>query len=183
MHDDNPDVPIDRLLDNVARYFVARLAIERGGFALHAAGLLKDGRAHLLAGPSRAGKSTAVSMAENAVSLGDDMALAVPGPDGWLAPALPFDNSERIVHDPPEGLFPLAGIWRLHQASQTRVEHPPSSLAAASLMACAAFPWALPDLADPLLGQVKHAIDDGCFAHLHFSKEADFWGCLDADKN
>jgi hypothetical protein len=176
---DDSDEPLDRLLDNVLRYLTARLAIERGGFALHAAGLLRKGSVYLLAGPSRAGKTTAVAMARDAQSLGDDLALVVRGPDGWLAPALPFDNTERITHDPPRGLYPLAGIWRLHQAAATRIEQPPGSVAAASLMACTAFPWVLPELADPLLAHVKQLIDDGRFAHLHFSRDADLWAHLE----
>ena len=41
------------------------------------------------------------------------MALLRPGPRGWIAPALPFDNAERVDHEPPRGLFPVAGVWRV----------------------------------------------------------------------
>ena len=171
---DSSEESPERSLDNVLRYFTARLAIDRGGFAIHGAGVLNHGRAYLFAGPSRAGKSTAVALT-GATSLGDDLALVVPGKTGWVAPALPFDNSERIRHDPPPGLHPVAGIWRLHQARRTRVENPDGSLAVASLLGCTAFPWALPDLADPLLEQVKRFVQQYHFAHLHFSKDADLW--------
>jgi len=177
---DEPDEPVDRLLDNVLRYFAARFAVQQGGVAMHAAGLLRDGKAYVLAGPSRAGKSTAVSLAGTARSLGDDLALVVRRSGGWAVPALPFDNSERVVHEIQPGPHPLAGIWRLHQASNTRIEHPSRGLAVASLMGVTAFPWAVPELADPLLEQVKQLIDEGKFAHLHFSKGQEFWTHLDA---
>ena len=172
---DNADEPVDRILDNVLRYFTARYAIERDGLAMHGAAVLRDERAYVFAGPSRSGKSTAVSMSVPGRSLGDDLALVLPADEGWSVPALPFDNSERIVDDPPAGLFRLAGIWRLYQDQSHRVVQPPAALAVASLMGCAAFPWALPDLADPLLAIAGRLVADGAFAHLYFSKDPGFW--------
>ena len=171
--------PVERIVENVMRYLTARLALEQGGFAMHAAGVLRAGRASVLAGPSRAGKTTAVALSAPASSLGDDMAVVVPKKVGWCVPALPFDNAERIDHEPPEGLFPLAGIWRLHQAGRSRVEHPSRILAVASLMGCTAFPWALPEFAGLLLERVRRVVTEGLFAHLHFRKDADLWTQLD----
>ena len=142
-------------------------------------GILKSKhRAWLFAGPSRAGKSTVVRLLAPATSLGDDFGLVLPGEAGWGAPAVPFDNAECIDHTPPSGLIPVAGIWRLHQASATRTETPPSILAVASLMSCVAFAWALPEFTERLLEQVKRFVADGCFAHLHFHRGADLWATL-----
>jgi hypothetical protein len=175
---DQSSEPLERILDNATRFVVARLAIESGGFALHGAAVLHDGRAYLFAGPSRSGKSTAVALAAPALSMGDDFALVVRGRNGWAAPALPFDNSERIETPPPRGLHPVAGIWRLHQSEITRLEHPVTTLGVASLMGCTAFSWALPELSGDLLEQVKGLVLDGLFAHLHFSKNTDIWAAL-----
>ena len=80
-----------------------------------------------------------------ALSLGDDFGLVFPGDGGWVAPALPFDNAERIDHDPPRGWFPVARIL----AAASRPTRPGRAAAggigAASLMGSAAFPWALPE--------------------------------------
>lgn len=173
--------PLERVLENATRYIVARLAIERGGFAMHAAAVLRDERAYLFAGPSRSGKSTAVSLAAPAISMGDDFALVTGGPGNWKAPALPFDNAERIGHQPPRGLYPVAGIWRLHQSAVTRLERPVASLAVASLMGCTAFAWTLPEMSGDLLEQVKQFVLDGGFAHLHFARDADLWAALDCE--
>ena len=166
--------PTERMVDNVARYFAARIAVACGGFALHAAGVRRNGRAYLFAGPSRAGKSTAVALS-GAESLGDDFGIVVREGDEWLAAPLPFDNSERIdtVAAPP--VVPLAGIWRLFQGAAAGVDRPPVGLGTASLMACAAFPWAIPELADPLLHNVQSYVSDGGFAHLTFAKGTDLW--------
>ena len=175
---DTPDEPIGRVLDNAARYLVARLAIERGGLALHGAGLRKDGRAWIFAGPSGAGKSTAMRLLAPFDSLGDDFAVVVPNGGGWTAAALPFDNTETAPADPVSGLTPLAGVWRLFQAERHRVERPSGVLAQASLLACTAFPWALPDLAHRAGESVASLAASGLFGHLHFALDPGFWPLL-----
>lgn len=170
--------PLDRALENAVRYLAARLGVEAGGFALHGAGVLHHGRAWIFAGPSRSGKTTAVALAAPAVSLGDDFALVLPGEGGWRASALPFDNSERAPEDPPRGSFPLAGIWRLHKSETTWVERPSRRLALASLMGCAAFPWALPEFSEELLGHLHRYVESGRFEILHFTRTAALWPVL-----
>lgn len=171
--------PLDRVLENAVRCLLARLAVEDGGFALHAAGVLSDGRAFLLSGPSRAGKTTAVSFSGPRRSLGDDFAIVLPRGGTWCAPAVPFDNTERAPADPPQGLFEVAGIWRLFQAPEPRVETPVMSRAIASLLACAALPWTYPDLADRLLEQLRRFAAESRFEHLHFRPAPDFWPLIE----
>jgi hypothetical protein len=175
---DEADEPLERIVDNALRVVTARIAVEDGGFAVHGAGVSHDGRAWLFAGPSRAGKSTVVRMLAPATTLGDDFALVVPGPAGWCAPAVPFDNSERVDHVPPAGLLPLAGLWRLFQAEETRVEPPPRGRAVSSLMGCTAFPWVMPELGAALLEQVARFVAEARFGHLHFAKDAELWPYL-----
>lgn len=177
---DEPDEPLERILDNAVRYLTAEVAAGQGGFALHAAGVLREGRAYLFAGPSGAGKSTAARLVEPDESLGDDFGMLLPGDDGWVAPALPFDNSERILHAPPRGLFPVAGVWRLEKSTENRVERLPASLAVASLIGCAAFPWAMPELADRLLQQARRFVAEGRFRRLHFADRSGLWSDLSA---
>lgn len=177
----DPDEPRERIVENAARYAVARMALDAGGFAMHAAAVLRDGRAWIFAGPSRSGKTTAVGLAAPAASLGDDYALVAPRNGSWHAPAVPFDNAERIDSQPPEGWFPVAGIWRLHHGRQTRVERPPSGLLTASLMGCAAFPWALPERDGELLERARRLVAEGLFAHLHFQPDSDLWPVLEPD--
>jgi hypothetical protein len=69
-------------------------------------------------------------------------------------------------------------VWRLFQADHHRVEHPTGVLAQASLLACAAFPWALPDLADRSGEAVAAIAASGLFGHLHFAQDPGFWSLL-----
>jgi len=175
---DQADEPIERIVENAVRHVAARVATEDGGFAMHSAGVARNGRAWLFAGPSRAGKSTAVRLSAPATSLGDDFGLVLPGDAGWVAPALPFDNSEQVEHEPPDGELSVAGIWRLYQSPEIRVEDPPHGLAVASLMGCVAFPWTLPEFADGLLERVERFVSEGRFHHLHFNATEPFWSHL-----
>ena len=169
--------PLERIVENAARFLVARLAAEQGGLALHGAGLARGGRAWVFSGPSRSGKSTAISHSQG-VSLGDDFAVVLPNASSWTVPAVPFDNAESgsIPTTPPT---PLAKILRLRHAPAPRLERPPAPIAQASLLGCAAFPWALPDLATRIDDAVAALVSQGLFAELWLAADASFWDVLD----
>jgi hypothetical protein len=165
--------PRPRVVENAVRFLAARMAVERGGFALHGAAFLLSGRAHVYAGPSGSGKTTAMGLTRGATSLGDDFAIVLPGEDGWTVPALPFDNTERVSAEPPSGLQPLVGIWRLRKSEQTRLVGATQKMAAASLLGCTAFPWAMPERAVNLLENAKRYVSQGRFGDLHFRRDSD----------
>ncbi|HVQ34900.1 MAG TPA: hypothetical protein VMT33_02730 [Candidatus Bathyarchaeia archaeon] len=175
--EETPAEPVDRIVENAARYLVARLATEQGGLALHGAGIARDGRAWIFAGPSRSGKSTAISHSEG-ISLGDDFAVTIPGTEPWTVLAVPFDNAGcgSIETTAP---MPLAKILRLRQAPTPKLERPPAPIAQASLLACAAFPWAVPDLATRLDDAVAALVSQGLFAELSLAPDPSFWDVLD----
>ncbi len=176
---ESPQEPIGRVLDNVARYLTARLSVAIGGFPLHAAGILRDERAWLFAGASNAGKTTAVGLSSPCTTLGDDMAIVFRDATGWQTVGLPFDNSERGPAVARTGPFPVAGIWQLFQAPEHRLERRETGPAIASLMGCAAFPWALPDLSEELLANAARFVLEGRFEALHFRRDAGFWKLLE----
>jgi hypothetical protein len=167
--------PVGRLIENAVRFVLAVLALDAGGFALHSAGVLLDGRAWIFAGPSRSGKSTAVASSAPARSLGDDFGLVYPDAGTWWAPAVPFDGSERVAGDVPRGRYPVAAIWRLFQTQAVEIDHPPASVASASLLSCVAFPWAYPDSAGDLLDHVRRFVEESCFGHLGFALNSNLY--------
>jgi hypothetical protein len=172
------DEPVGRVLDNAARYLVARLAVERGGIAVHGAGVRRGGVAWVFTGKSGAGKTTASRLSAPAEGLGDDFAVMIPNGGGWAAAALPFDNTESAPKDPVRGLTPLAGVFRLFQSERHTIERPSGVLAQASILACTAFPWALADLADRAGDSVSRLAASGLFGHLHFAQDPGFWSLL-----
>jgi hypothetical protein len=170
--------PAERRVDNAARLLVTRLALQAGGFALHGAAVIEDGQARVLAGPSRAGKTTAVTSLGWAV-LGDDFAVLLPGAEGaWAAAATPFDNSEAVPSAATTGTWPLRAVWRLEQGPVGALRKLSARSAAAMLSACAAFPWALPDLADALVAAtVRCAAEVDCGV-LTFAPDTDLRALL-----
>jgi hypothetical protein len=177
--EDRSDEPVGRVFDNAARYLVARIALDQGGLPLHGAGVMRNGRGFVFARASGAGKSTAVRLSAPAASLGDDFAIVLPRDGDWVTAALPFDNAETAPREPVRGLVPLAGVYRLFQATTHRIERPAGALAQVSLLACMAFPWALADLADRAGESVARLSASGRFAHLHFAPDPGFWPLLE----
>jgi hypothetical protein len=171
--------PPARIVENVVRYLSARLCVGEGGFALHGAGVLRGAQAHIFAGPSRSGKTTAVGLSPGS-SLGDDFAVVVDTADGWHTTAVPFDNRERPPGTPPTGWIPVAAIWRLERSNRTEVRPLSSVQAATSLMASTTFPWALPDLADAMLEHVRRFVSTSVFGVLSFTKDSDFWPLIES---
>lgn len=169
--------PLERRVDNAARLLVARLALGAGGFALHGAGVLDGARAHVLAGRSRAGKSTAVASL-GWPSLGDDFAVVVPGTAGWEAVAVPFDNAESVPPDAAIGAFALGSLWRLEQGAQGARTALTTTAAATAITSCAAFPWAVPDLADRLLASVLRCAREVPCGVLTFARDSDLRALL-----
>ena len=170
---------LDRTIENAVRYLVARLCVKAGGFALHGAGVLRDDRVHIFAGPSRSGKTTAVGLSPGATSLGDDFSVVIRVQGDWRTVAVPFDNAERAPATPPAGLFPIAAIWRLVRAQEHAVETLPPAQATATLMGCAAFPWAMPDLAEAVLEHVAAYVAGAAFGQLRFKRTPEFWSIIE----
>jgi hypothetical protein len=175
--------PEGRILDNLARWFLARCAVESGGLALHGAGVVWEGRAFLFGGKSRSGKSTAVRLSAPAGSLGDDFAVTWPADGAWWTCAVPFDNAERAPASPGPSRIRLARLCRLIQAPAASVEPVlPPAAAAAALLSLAAFPWALPDLLDDLAANASAFVGAGPgLTDLRFRVDPDFWTLLVRD--
>ena len=167
--------PVGRSIENAVRYIVAEAAVDAGGFALHGAGVLDGERAVLFAGGSGSGKSTAVQLSAPRPSLGDDYAFVVPGRQGWVTAAVPFDNAEQAPAEPARGWHPVAGVWRLYQDEVDKAERPPRTLAGASLMSCAAMPWAMPHRVDELMDNIERFVAESRYGHLRFRQSEEFW--------
>ena len=170
--------PAPRALENFLRSAVAWLAIDRGGFFLHSAGIVRRGRAHLFYGPSGAGKSTLAALSGEGEVLSDDLCLLLREPDGLYAVGSPFRGT-YAGGGPVAGRFPVAGFYRLRKDQETRVR-PGDAACFADLLGN--LPWVVdqlprfPDLIDHV-----HRSVAGCrFAYLHFRKDEDFWPAIDA---
>ena len=78
-------------LDSVLRILHSLILAARGGFLLHAASAVCEGRAYLFAGVSGAGKTTMTRLAPSDIRLlTDEISYVRPGGNGYSAYGTPF---------------------------------------------------------------------------------------------
>ena len=161
-------------LENYLRWVTADLALDRGGFVLHSAGLVKDGTAYVFFGPSGAGKSTAASLSPGCTILSDDLVLILQEGGCWKAATTPFwgtlpQESKGV------GLYPLGGLYRLIQSKEVRLEYPSPAMAAGMVLACCPFVANPGVRRDKLVPLVEACTSKVPTANLSFRKDPTFW--------
>ena len=172
--------PAPRAIENFLRSSVAWLALDAGGFFLHGASIVREGRGHLFYGPSGAGKSTLSAMNTEGRVISDDLTLVLRRPDGLVACGGPFRGTYRHG-DPVVGTFPVAGFHRLRKDDRTFVA-PDDGGCFADLFGN------LPFVVDQvprhgwLMDTVRETVRGARFNYLHFRKDAPFWPAIDASK-
>jgi hypothetical protein len=100
-------------LDSVLRIVHTLILAKEGGFLLHAASAVRNGRAFLFSGVSGAGKTTLSRLAPSDVTLlTDEISYVRRDSDGYRACGTPFAGELASVGEncsaPPAGLFFLA---------------------------------------------------------------------------
>ncbi|WP_309121672.1 hypothetical protein [Paenibacillus sp.] len=100
--------------------YSAYIIKHRWGLMIHSSCVLgQGGEAHLFAGRSGAGKSTAAALSQPRTVLSDEAALVKIGTDRIAVYHSPF-RSELETDGPPEGAFPLRSVQLLRQAGHHR---------------------------------------------------------------
>ena len=120
-------------LDSVLRIVHSLILAERGGFLLHSASAICDGRAYLFSGLSGAGKTTMTRLAPRDVTLlSDEISYVRPTPQGYSAFGTPF--SGELAKSGENCSAPVAGLFFLAQGPENRFDELPSGEAVRRLM-------------------------------------------------
>ncbi len=120
-------------LDSVLRILHSLILAERGGFLLHAASAICDGRAYLFSGVSGAGKTTMTRLAPADVTLlTDEISYLRPRDDGYAAFGTPFAG--ELARAGENRTAPVAALFFLEKGPENRVDELPSAEAVRSLM-------------------------------------------------
>jgi hypothetical protein len=108
-------------LDSLLRILYTLILAERGGFLLHAASIIRNGRAQLFAGQSGAGKTTICRLAPpDAIFLTDEISFVRPVEDTYCAFGTPFYGELAM---PGENTFaPVAALYLLEHAAEDQVD-------------------------------------------------------------
>ena len=169
-----------RALENFIRCAVAWCAAERGGALVHAASVVRNGKAYLFYGESGAGKSTlsAVNTRGNVVS--DDLSLVLPRPGGGLdLVGSPFRGTYE-EGEPVLGRFPLAAGFRIVKDVKAEVRAAPRAIAFGQLVGNLTFVAEAFRERPDLFASIEAAFSGVPLLHLHFKKDDSYWDAIDA---
>jgi hypothetical protein len=171
--------PRERAFENLCRVAVAWMAVERGGFLIHGASIVRNGRAYIFFGRSASGKSTLASMNTEGQVISDDLSLVLPSPGGMVVAGTPFRGTWRGGL-PVKGTFPLAAMFLLKQDTRTRVEEPPRILAMAEFIANLPFVNDALHTYPGLIPRLERSAASVALKLLHFRPDPNFWQVLDS---
>ncbi|MFZ0799347.1 MAG: hypothetical protein WCA13_00525 [Terriglobales bacterium] len=120
-------------LDSVLRILHSLILAERGGFLLHAASAICDGRAYLFSGVSGAGKTTMTRLAPADVTLlTDEISYLRPGAGGYAAFGTPFAG--ELARAGENCTAPVAALFFLEKGQENRIDELSSAEAVRRLM-------------------------------------------------
>jgi hypothetical protein len=108
-------------IDGVLRILHSLLLAKEGGFLVHAASAIRNGRAFLFSGVSGAGKTTISRLAPPDVALlTDEISYVRRGAGGYAAYGTPFAGELARIGENLRA--PLAAVYLLVQGAENRIE-------------------------------------------------------------
>ena len=121
-------------IDAVLRIVHTLVLAKQGGFLLHSASAIRNGKAFLFAGVSEAGKTTISRLAPPDVTLlTDEISYVRKCDDGYIAFGTPFTGELAKLGENVSA--PVAALYFLAKGYENRIEPVPGGEAARSLLA------------------------------------------------
>lgn len=177
-HADFLGVRHEYALDSLLRILLTAVLLPRRGFLLHAASVVRDGRAYIFAGRSGAGKSTVASLSPAGTVLTDEISLLRHSYGGWQAYGTPFWGEFRAAG--VNRHFPIAGIYFLEQARRDRFEPLSAKEILRALLPCVLFFTSEKRANEALLSTLLQLAARVPGYRLHFRRSPDFWRVIAA---
>ncbi|HTV60228.1 MAG TPA: hypothetical protein VMJ93_15255 [Verrucomicrobiae bacterium] len=163
-------------LDSLIRILLTVALLPKRGFLLHAASIVRNGRAYIFMGRSGAGKSTVSSLSPEGSVLTDEISLLRFDRGAWRAHGTPFWGEFRAAGQNQD--YPVAGIYCLTQAGENRLVPMTVKEMLRAILPCVLFFSSDPQANDELLNiLVEFAREIPCF-RLHFLKDSSFWSVV-----
>lgn len=160
----------EQCLDAFLRSLISFLLLRSGGFMLHSAGLVRNGKAYLFLGKSGAGKSTLSRLAAAAGTevLSDEINLLRFEKGRFRVYGSPFWGEMRA--DGRRGNWPLGGIHLLGKAKKNRLSACQGGEALKLLLRCLVNFDKSPGTAEIVLKNSSRLLARTKFSRLEFSK-------------
>jgi len=163
-------------LDSLLRIFLSWKLLGHHGFLLHAATVIRNKKAYIFTGRSGAGKSTVASLAPEGSVLTDEISLLRREGGIWRAYGTPFWGEFRAAGSNTSA--PVAGIFRLLQAAENRVELLRPMAMLRTLLPNVLFFSAEAEANRQLLEILTQAAKEIAGYNLSFRKDRAFWEVL-----
>lgn len=173
------DVHDSLAMKHAFMHFYSLLIVhDRWGLLVHSSCIAENGNAHMFAGHSGAGKSTAAALSLPRGIIADEASIMRIRPDGVFVFHSPFRSElQSMAAQEPEP-WPLAGIHLLHQAKhhqRTRLTKSEGMLRLLDKV----FYWSPSiDESRTIIHMLMEAADLVPLYDLHFSKDPKFWGLI-----
>lgn len=165
-------------LDSLIRILLSVLLAPQRGFLLHAATVLRGGRAYVFTGKSGAGKSTVASLSPAGSVLTDEISLLKFVDGAWHAFGTPFWGEFRAeganVH------APIVGLYFLKQAPDDRVETISAREALRAMLPNVLFFSQDRQMTESLLRLLAEFVNAVPCHRLLFRKDSHFWSVVTA---
>ena len=161
-------------LDSVLRILHSLVLSARGGFLLHAASGIWEGRAYLFSGISGAGKTTMTRLAPPHVTLlTDEISYVRRSPDGYSAYGTPF--SGELAKAGENTKAPVSALFFLEKGPENRVDELPPAEAVRRLMRNILFFAEDPELVEKLLATACAFVETVPVRRLTFYPDSRVW--------
>jgi hypothetical protein len=165
-------------LDSLLRVLLSWKLLGHHGFLLHAATVIRNGKACIFTGRSGAGKSTVASLSPEGSVLTDEISLLRRENGVWCAYGTPFWGEFRAAGSNTSS--PVAGIFRLAQAAENRVTALRPIVILRALLPNVLFFSTEADANRRLLEILSQAATEISGYDLAFRKSSTFWEVLPA---
>jgi len=163
-------------LDSLLRVLLSWKLAGCNGFLLHAATVVRNGKAYVFTGRSGAGKSTVASLSPEGSVLTDEISLLRFENGVWRAYGTPFWGEFRAAGSNTSA--PVKGIFRLVQAAENRVTTLRPMELLRVLLPNVLFFSAEPQANRRLLEILGQAVEGISGYELAFRKDPAFWEVL-----
>ncbi len=121
-------------IDAVLRIIYTLVLARKGGFLMHAASAIRNGKAFLFAGVSGAGKTTISRLAPgDATLLSDEISYVRKTDDGYVAYGTPFTGELAKLGENTSA--PISVLYLLEQGPENRIDPIPPGDAARGVLA------------------------------------------------
>jgi hypothetical protein len=166
---DPDEVSVDAFL----RILYSLALVEAEGLVVHAASLIRNGKAYLFCGPSGSGKTTVARLSPDAILLSDELSIVRLARGGACCHGTPFWGELARAGEDREA--PLAGIYFLRKGDRHAAEAIGSRQALERLLPNVMFFARETDLTARVLGISAKLVETVRCFDLSFRPDPGFW--------